>query len=164
LDPREGQDTDFIIGPSIGMELPIFDQNQAQIARAEFVFQQARKLLDALKRQVTQEARIVFERARIACDVAGDYKDRVLPLRQTNLDLSREAYQAGKLSFLSVLEAQRTLLEARSKYVDTLRDAALTNTDVERVTGRPLSAILGREQKPPDVPGEGTEPGKPNTP
>jgi cobalt-zinc-cadmium efflux system outer membrane protein len=146
------------------MELPIFDQNQAQIARAEFVFQQARKLLDALIRQVTQEARIVFERARIARDVAGDYKDRVLPLRQTNLDLSREAYQAGKLSFLSVLEAQRTLLEARSRYIDTLRDAALANTDVERVTGQPLSAVLAKERRPPDPPGEGTGPGKPNTP
>jgi cobalt-zinc-cadmium efflux system outer membrane protein len=164
LDPRGGQGQNVKIGPSIGLELPIFDQNQAQIARAEFILRQAEKLLDALIRLVTQEARIVFERARIARDVAGDYKDRVLPLRQANLNLSREAYRAGKLSFLSVLEAQRTLLEARSKYIDTLRDAALANTDVERVTGRPLSAVLAREQRPPDVPSEGTERGRSNTP
>jgi cobalt-zinc-cadmium efflux system outer membrane protein len=131
-----------IFGPSFGMTLPIFDQNQAQIARALYLYQQAAKTLDALLRELTQEARVVCERARIAWDNARFYRDRLLPLRETSLKLSQEAYQTGRGSFLSVLEAERMLLAARAGYVDALRASATALVDLEIVTGQPMAKIL----------------------
>lgn len=153
---REDEGTDFIIGPSIGLELPIFDQNQAQIAVADYAYFQAAKMLDALVREVTQETRLAHARAQTAWDTARFYRDRLLPLRETNLELARDAYGAGKASFLSVLEAQRTLLEARAGYVGALEASAVALPELERVTGRPID---------PGAPGaKADEPPSPNTP
>ncbi len=136
------QQIDAITGAAIGMTLPVFDQNQAQIAKARFAWQQAEKLYQSVALTAKQETRAAFERARTRWDVTGFYRDSIVPLREANLKLSREAYSAGRLSFLAVLEAQRSLLEARSNYVDALRDYAVVLTDLERATGKPMITIV----------------------
>ncbi len=140
---EKNQEIETILGPTLELELPIWDQNQAQIARAEYAWQQAVKLQDGLLLRVTQEARAAYERARTRWDVSSYYRDNLLPLRQDSLELSREAYRAGRLPFLSVLEAQRALLLARSAYVETLRDSVLSLAELERVAGQPVSMIIG---------------------
>lgn len=142
LRPREQQPTDTIMGPTLSVELPLFDQNQAQIAKAEFVHEQAVLKREALLLDVTQETRGAFERARTAWDVAAYYRDSFLPLLQDNLDLSREAYRAGKLSLLAVLEAQKLLLASRGRYVEALRSAAVAVTELERAIGAPLALAM----------------------
>ena len=147
--------TDFIIGPSISLELPIFDQNQAGIATAEYAYVQSIKLLDSMDLEVMQETRLVHERARSAWDTARFYRDRVVPLRDTNLQLAHEAYKAGKASFLSVLEAQRTLLSARAGYVAAMEVSAVSLPELERVTGRPIAKLLAPAATPDDALEEG---------
>ncbi|MCZ6651907.1 MAG: TolC family protein, partial [Planctomycetota bacterium] len=70
------------------------------------------------------------------------YRDHLLPQRQDNLNLSRDAYRLGKTSFLSVLEAQRDYLAARREYIGSLFDGARSLIALEQVTGQPLSKIL----------------------
>ena len=69
-------------------------------------------------------------------------RDRALPLAQNNLDLSREAYRAGRTSFLSVLEAQRFFLSARSRYASAAEAAAVTIPELERAIGLPYARIV----------------------
>lgn len=142
LEPREDQSTEWVIGPELGVELPIFDQNQAQITRAQYVKQQALKLLDALARELAQDAHVALERARTAADNALFYTETVLPLREQGLTLAHGAYTAGRTTLLSVQEAQRLLLEARSGRIETLTDYALAIVELERVAGRPLDQLL----------------------
>ncbi|MFQ5495257.1 MAG: TolC family protein [Phycisphaerae bacterium] len=137
---RQGQS--MILGPSLGVEFPIFDQNQAQIARAQYALQQARKTLDALDRAVTQEVRSAVDRAMTAWRLMHIYRDESIPLAQGNLDLSREAYRAGRASFLSVLEAQRFFLETRRGYVEASQSAATMIPALERTIGLPFDRFL----------------------
>ncbi len=142
LKRRKSKHTDFIIGPSIELELPIFDQNQAQIAKAEYKYRQALKTLDGLLRALTQQTRAVSNQATTSWNIVRSYRDHLLPQRQDNLDLSREAYRLGKTSFLAVLEAQRSYLKARREYIGSLFDCARSLIALEQVTGQPLSKIL----------------------
>ncbi|NOT01900.1 MAG: TolC family protein [Phycisphaerales bacterium] len=142
LEPHDERSSEWVIGPEIGAELPIFDQNQAQIARAEFVHQQAAKLLEALARELAQDAHVALQRARTASDNARFYADTVLPLREQGLTLAHGAYTAGRTTLLSVQEAQRLLLEARSGRIDTLMDYAVAVVELERVAGRTLGDLL----------------------
>ena len=137
---ERGQDT--IIGPSLGAELPIFDQNQAQIARAQYALQQARKTLEAVDRAVTQEVRSAADRALTAWRIMQKFREQSIPLAQSNLELSREAYRAGRASFLSVLEAQRFSLETRSGLVRAAQSAALAVPELERTIGLPFAKLL----------------------
>lgn len=148
IQPRSERktNTDFIIGPSLGMEIPIFDQNQAQIAKADFMVQQATKALEALDRAVTQEVRSAVDRAMTAWKLTQMYRDQAIPLVKENLELSRESYRAGKASFLAVLEAQRFFLDNRSRYVEASQAAALTIPELERTIGLPFQTLL-REAK-----------------
>ncbi len=151
-----------VIGPSLGIEIPIFDQNQAQIAKATFALERARKTAEALDRAMTQDVRGAVDRASTAWRMMQLYRDRSLPLADKNLDLSREAYRAGRTSFLSVLEAQRFFLETRSGYVSASEAAATAIPDLERAIGLPLSSIMGEpapgEQPPDPNTEEGTKP------
>lgn len=139
---RSEKGQDFILGPSLGIELPLFDQNQAQIAKAQYALQQARKTLVALDRAVTQEVRSAVDRAMTAWRLLKLYRDQSNPLAQRNLDLSHEAYRAGRASFLSVLEAQRFFLETRRGYVDASQTAAIAVPELERTIGLPFAKLV----------------------
>lgn len=136
------QGEDFIFGPSLGLELPIFDQNQAQIARATFAYEQANKMLHALEQTLVQEVHGALDRVEASWRLVRMYQERSLPLAEDNLELSREAYRLGRASFLSVLEAQRFLLSSRRDYVSVLGQAASTLAELEQVVGLPLADIV----------------------
>ncbi|HSW47242.1 MAG TPA: TolC family protein, partial [Phycisphaerae bacterium] len=143
IQPRPKKETDFIIGPTLGLEVPLFDQNQARIARAEYEHEQASKLLDSILSELVQEAHVACERLRTAAENARFYRDEVLPLREVSLSLSREAYQAGKIPFLSVLESERVLLRARTGYLSVLREWSAARIGIEKVAGVPRAEIHG---------------------
>lgn len=137
-----GVDTDFIIGPLLSLELPVFDQNQAQIAKAKLAMQEADALLESLQRSVTQETREAVDRVTTAWGVARLYDQQVLPQARTTLELSESAYQAGQTPILNVIDAQRSLLETRQAYVAALQNAASALVDLERATARPATVVL----------------------
>ncbi len=141
LQPREPQTTDYITGPTLSMELPLFDQNQAQIARVEFELQQARYLRDAIDREIVQESWAVHARAKTAFEIVGFMRDELLPLRENGLRLTREAYRVGSTTLLPVLDAQRRLLESRAEYVDVQAAAGIAKIDLERIAGQPFAAL-----------------------
>ncbi len=143
----KGQEIETIIGPSLSLELPIFDQNQAQIARAEYAHEQAIKTLVAVERALIGEVHGVFDQAETHWRLVRMYRERSLPLAQHNLELSEEAYRLGRASFLSVLEAQRFLLSSRRSYVNALGKAASTLPALEQAVGRPLADVVTSTQQ-----------------
>jgi len=148
LQPRDPQTTDYVTGPTLSMELPLFDQNQAQIARAEFELLQANYLKDAIDREIVQESWAVHARAKTAFETSGFMRDELLPLRENGLRLAREAYRVGSTTLLTVLDAQRRLLEARAGYVDVQASAGLTRIELERIAGQPFAALSAPPEQP----------------
>lgn len=138
----ENKSTDFIIGPTVGLILPIFDQNQAQIAKASYAHNQAVKRFEVMTRQLTQDVRLAVQNARLSLDMARFFRADLLPLRQNNLDLTREAFRAGGTPLAIVLDAQRTLIAARGRYIEQSKQAAVALVELEKVTALPLSRIL----------------------
>ena len=149
-EPEGIGEVEFVIGPSISLEVPLFDQNQAQIAKAEYLYTQGVILLHALALDVVNQTRLACERAIGAWEIGRRYRSELLPLRQKNLELAREAYRSGKVPLISVLQAQRTLQDSRAAYVRSLRDGADGWVELERVTGRPITVIQAALQNSKD--------------
>lgn len=139
---EKSQEIEAILGPSLSATLPIFDQNQAQIAKAKYAVAEADSLLEALDRAIAQETREAADRATTAWNVAKLYEHEVLPQARTTLELSESSYQAGQTPILNVIDAQRSLLETRQAYVAALESAANALVDLERATARPASELL----------------------
>ena len=141
----ETEGGDLALGPAVNLQLPIFDQNQAQITKAEYRYAQALRRLDGTSVHVAQQVRGAYERYTMSQDTARLYRTELLPLREASLDLARESFAAGKTGFLSVLEAQDRLLETRREYVDRLEAVALAIPDLEAACGRPFEHLRRRE-------------------
>lgn len=67
----------------------------------------------------------------------------MVPGAEQAFGFAREGYAAGRFSFLEVLDAQRTLLEARTQLNAALRDVHLRRAEADRLSGGP--AVPGAE-------------------
>jgi len=150
-DAERRQEIDVIFGPALNMTLPIFDQNQAQIAKAGYAYQAALKELAALDRLIVQETRRALDQAKTSTELARFYQDKILPQAQRSLELGNLSYQSGNTSILVVLEAQRNLLATRRLAITAQQSAAVALADLELVVGRPWSAI-GSQTVAPSAP------------
>lgn len=139
---ERSQIIDNIFGPAFNLTLPLFDQNQAQIAKARFAYDQSVLQLDALKKAIIQAVRQGVDAAQTARKIADYFHEKMLPQAQSNLDLSRQSYQAGRASLIVLLDAQRILLTTRRDAVVADRESAITRAELERLTARPLATLL----------------------
>ena len=129
---------DSLVGPSLRLTLPIFDQNQAQVARAGFKLEQMSKLHESAQVAVAQDVRSGADRVNTAARNLKFYSEELLPQAERSLELARESFSAGRTSLLALVEVQRQLLEARRGHVTLRLEAAVSSSDLERVVGKPL--------------------------
>jgi cobalt-zinc-cadmium efflux system outer membrane protein len=59
------------------------------------------------------------------------YDRTILPAAQQAVDTATRGFEMGKFAFLDVLDAQRTLIEARGLYLEALASA----TDARKSSG-----------------------------
>lgn len=147
------KDGDWSVGPGIRVELPVFDQNQAQVAKALEELSLRERVLVATRLSATQEVSSALARAEASWKALAIYRDDILTRSEETLTQARESYQLGKTTIFPALEAQRQLLAARSAHAQRLLQAATAFSDLERATGAPretlLSKHLGRDGRQP---------------
>lgn len=129
---ERSQEIDFILGPSIEVPLPIFDQNQAQIAKAQFRARELQQRYEEMEQRVAEAVRAAFTQRRLAEDRTRLYHDTLVPLQEANLELARIAYQAGRESILTVLLAQESLIQTRLAYAAAVRNLSISAANLER--------------------------------
>ncbi len=142
LIPRPSDGPNAIAGPTLSMELPLLDQNQAQIAKADRLLEQAKQQRDAILIDAAQDIYVALARVRTATENVRFYRDEFIPTAERNVLLAQEGYRIGHASFLSLLEAQRAFITTLADQIAAQRDAALTEIDLERVVGRPIAKLI----------------------
>ena len=135
------QEIDFILGPSIEVPLPIFDQNQAQIAKAQFRARELQRRYEEIEQRVAEGVRSAFIQRRLAEDRARLFHETLVPLQEANLALSQTAYQSGRESILTVLLAQESLIRTRLAYAAAVRNLAVSTANLERQLSGPIPDV-----------------------
>jgi len=133
--PEDGAEADLFLGPGAAIELPLFDRNQAQVTRAELELAARRRELEALVAETTQELRTVFDQSEVAARAAAFAHDELVPQAERTVSLAERAFELGDTTVLTLLQAQRTLLEARRVQVETELEAALAGIALQRAAG-----------------------------
>src|SRR6202451_4106837 len=90
------------------MQMPIFDRNQGEIARAGFAITQAQEQERFANGQVLTDVRDAFENLRTNDQVVGLYRSGYLEEAQQSRDISEYAYRHGAASLLDFLYAERS--------------------------------------------------------
>ena len=126
---------DNITNIQVAIPVPLFDKNQGNIRAAEAEEAIRRAELRRLKLSLRQRAASVyrdFETARIA---ESRYREEILGSATKNLNLITKGYQDGQIDFLSMLTAQRTLLNVQLTY---LRSSRKLHNAVTKLNGHLL--------------------------
>ena len=79
--------------------------------------------------------REMFIKARAAAKSIYFYQDGLLPQAQQSFEATVAAYQTGQVNFVTMLDAQRTIRDARLGYYKALVDHEQSIVDVERAVG-----------------------------
>ena len=121
----------------ISVPLPLFDTNRGNIAEALSRRDQAEDQADAIALRLRSDAATARQRHANALAEVETLRGDILPGALTAVTAATTGFEFGKFGFLDVLDAQRTLLLARSQYLRALAEAHRAVTDLDRLLGEP---------------------------
>jgi cobalt-zinc-cadmium efflux system outer membrane protein len=142
---NETDDTALVMGFSI--PLPVFDRNQGGTEAAGQMLAKTREDRAAATIDVHAALTRALEDATLAFVGANILADDVLPTAQRAYEATEEGYRQGKFDYLDALDAQRTLFEAKVRYVSSLTTYHRSRASIERLIGQALP-----ETEPPAAP------------
>lgn len=135
---------DAMLGPMIEMEIPIFDQNHAQVARALHEWRQRVAQYEAGVQQVTRRVREWLVRNQQSREQLALYRDALLPEVERNVQLARESFAAGREDLLTYLQAQEDVIATRLRALELYRDYLVGRAELERHVGGCLPDAVTR--------------------
>lgn len=127
------------VGASAGVDLPIFDQKQAVIARLQAQKRARLAREQALAVAIRSEVRDVRTRLVTARAVVVRYQSVVVPLRRRVVALSQQQYNAMLLGAYQLLFAKQNEVSAYRELIEALRDYWTARAALERATAGALS-------------------------
>jgi outer membrane protein, heavy metal efflux system len=116
-DATSGQKTGHTLGPALRFTLPIFNQNQGQIARADAELKKAEFDLAAVKQQAALEIDTAHLQYQRDCLDWQQLHEKVLPNALQAIRFSEEAYQKGDIAYLNILESAKDYSDGLLKEV-----------------------------------------------
>ena len=117
------------------IQLPIFDRNQGEIARAGYAITQAQVQQRATTGQVLTDVRDAYENLRTNDQVVGLYRSGYLDEAQQDRDISEYAYRRGAASLLYFLDADRSYRAIQFAYRQSLASYLLSIEQLREAVG-----------------------------
>ena len=126
-------------GPTLDLELPIFDQGQPAVAKLTAEYQQAEDHYAAQEVNVRSEVRQA-QNALLTARAEVEYsQNNLLPLRQKILGETLLHYDAMEKSAYELLLAKESEQTAEQSSIGALRDYWLARVALERAVGGRLT-------------------------
>lgn len=119
----------------VSMPIPLFNRNQGNILAASRRTDQARDLRNATELRLRTETRQALDLWQTANTEVRAFNQQVLPAAQSAVDSATRGFEMGKFNFLDVLDAQRTLIAARTQYLTATAQATDAWVRIERIYG-----------------------------
>lgn len=121
------------------LNLPVrLSRRDGAVAEAQARIMQRSAELDRLKDQVGFQVQEAYEKVRKSEKAVRLYQKTILPAAEANVKAAQAAYTTGKTPFLSLIEAQRNLINLRDRYYEAVADYFRRGATLERVVGGPL--------------------------
>jgi cobalt-zinc-cadmium efflux system outer membrane protein len=146
------------LGPGGSLELPIFDQKQAVVARLSAMLRATEDRIEARAVDVRSLVREAHARVAFARQLVAHYQGTVVPGREVIVALSQEQYDAMLLGAYQLIAAKQAEVDAYRELIVAARDYWLARVDLERAVGSrvgptlPGSASASPRSDPPELP------------
>ena len=117
------------------IQLPVFDRNQGEIARAGFAITQAQEQEKFANGQVLTDVRDAFENLRTNDQIVSLYRSGYLDEARQSRDISEYAYRHGAASLLDFLDAERSYRSTQLAYRQALASYLLALEQLRQAVG-----------------------------
>ncbi|TXI76816.1 MAG: hypothetical protein E6Q42_06330 [Dechloromonas sp.] len=139
-------------GPSVALGLPLFNQGQGAVARAQAELLQAQAELDAKVFAVHDTARLGIERLTVAATIAERYRSELVPRREAIVARTQERVNFMLVGVFELLVAKQQEYDAYQAYLESVRDYWTARAELRGAVGgrlpdddQPLPPTVGVE-------------------
>ncbi len=135
------EQTSFVAG--VGFELPLFDRGGGAIEEARARLAQVRAERAAEESRILLARETAYAALSNAIETARTVREIALPRAQAIHDAVQEGYRRGKFSLLDMLDARRSLEQARLQSIDAWESVWFARADLERLLATHRSSNEG---------------------
>ena len=139
VDTERTPDGQRVTGPTLDLELPIFDQGQPAIAKLTAELQQAQDNYTAQEFNIRSEVREAQAAMLAAREAAEFSKKNLLPLRKQILGETLLQYNAMQKNSFDLLVAKEREQRSEQSSVEASRDYWIARVQLERAVGGRLA-------------------------
>lgn len=137
-------------GPTLNLELPLFNQGQGAVARAEAQLLDARARADSLALAVENEVTTAIEQLALARDVSTRFRDELMPSTASAVARQQERVNFMLVSVFELIRTKRDQYDAWQGYFESVRDYWIARTALRAATG---GVLPGDEESQPTTVG-----------
>jgi hypothetical protein len=134
-------------GPSLSLELPLFNQGQARLARAEAHLAGALARVHEAELAAHNGVRLGSQRVQELRSVVDIHRQALIPQREKVVERSQQEYNFMLVGVFELIQAKVKEYDAYQGYLEALRDYWLARVELSRVVGQRLPS--GQEQPGP---------------
>ena len=139
VDTERDPDGQRVTGPTLDLELPIFNQGQGEIAKLTAQYRQAQRELEAMAVNIRSEVREARDQLIAARDLTSYIGKRLLPTQQQAMNLTLQQYNFMLKGAYDLLLAKQNEVAAERSYIEAWRDYWIARAELERAVGGSLS-------------------------
>jgi len=131
-------DRSRITGPTLALELPIFNQGKGRVAKADAALQEAEAELRLLEIEISNGVRRASADVAAAKARAEQYRQSLIPLREAIVARAQEEVNFMLKGQFELLLAKQQEYDAYQGYLEAVRDYWLGRVELAREVGAPL--------------------------
>jgi cobalt-zinc-cadmium efflux system outer membrane protein len=138
-------------GPEISLELPIFNQGQAKLARAEAQLAEALARVQLAEIGVENGVRTGVDGVAAMREVVRLHREALVPQRETIVAREQERQNFMLIGVFELIQAKVAEYDAYQSYLEAVRDYWLARVELARTVGRRLPSDAGIGARTPSV-------------
>jgi cobalt-zinc-cadmium efflux system outer membrane protein len=119
----------------VAIPLPLFDRNQGNVLDALRRTDTAGADLQAAQTDTHQALAQAYQALGVARQAAQTLATEIVPGAQSAYDAAVKGFEFGKFAYVDVLDAQRTLIQAKAQTIQALVDAHRAAIQIDRLVG-----------------------------
>ncbi|MDB5974293.1 MAG: TolC family protein [Nevskia sp.] len=134
------RDTDgaHLLGPSISLQLPLFNQGQGAVLRAQARLELSRAELSRMEVETSQAIQVAQARVTASRELAKRYTDEYIPLRERIVRHTQQRANFMLSGPFELIRARQQEYDTYQKYIETVRDYWVARAELERAVGMRL--------------------------
>jgi outer membrane protein, heavy metal efflux system len=134
---REGTTKDDLWRFGVSLEVPIWGalRQRGELAQARAVVSAGEAEVERLRTEVLLQVETAYRDLMTAADQVTLFDERILREAAEAQQAATLSYEAGKATYLDVLDTQRTLLQAQTEYADIVLGYREARVALERAAG-----------------------------